>query len=262
MTDLSPRTYYGFELGNDIKNEIIYLPTLVNNFDGSGKTYIVGHKKEDINTTVYDTDMRSIYTLPTFGNIATCDILGDGISQILIYNDDNIDIYSAFETDFSVGSRSFSIQQPRQYYNVSCHNLLPISYLTTGSLSEDYTAQSQLNWIDTYVNLNMYNRFSKVPRYEFVQILAKLLNLKAEFTENFADVSRDETYYEAVGTFRSMGIISSEDNMFMPNEPITVVMANDILEKLEIPLDFKFDDNYTLAKQDAAKLILSLRDPG
>lgn len=244
------------------KNEVIYLPTLVNNFDGSGKTYIAGHKKEDISTTVYDTDMRSIYTLPTFGNIATCDILGDGVSQILIYNDDTIDIYSAFETDFSAGSRSFSIRQPRQYYNVSCHNLLPISHLTTGSLSEDYTAQSQLNWIDTYVNLNMYNRFSKVPRYEFVQILANLLNLKTEFTENFADVSRDETYYEAVGTFRSMGIISSADNMFAPNEPITVVMANDILGKLEIPLSFKFDDNYTLCKQDAAKLIISLRDSG
>ena len=25
LIDLSPRTYYGFELGNDIKNEIIYL---------------------------------------------------------------------------------------------------------------------------------------------------------------------------------------------------------------------------------------------
>lgn len=244
------------------KNETIYLPTLVYNFDGSGKMFIAGHKKEDILTTVYDGDMRSVYTLPTFGNIASADILGDGISQIIIYNDEVLDIYSYREQDFAEPFRSFSRPQSKQYYNVSCHNALPISLYASIGVSEDYQSQNPLSWTDTYVNLNLYNSFSKVSRGEFVQIMAVLMNLKESFDENFADVSKDYTYYESVGTFRSLGIISSEDNMFVPDEPITVAFANEILEKLSVPLKFKFDEKYTLSKQDAAKLILSLTEKG
>jgi len=242
------------------KNETIYLPTLVYNFDGSGKMYIAGHKKEDICTTIYDGDMRTVYTLPTFGNIASGDLMGNGISQILIYNDENIDIYSYTETDYTEACRGFSRPQSRQYYNVSCHNALPVSYYTVTSANDDYQSQNPLNWTDTYANLNIYNSFSKVSRAEFVQILAVLMNLKEEFDENFSDVSRDDNYYESIGTFRALGIISSEDNMFSPDEPITVSYANKILEKLSIPLQFKFDDKYELSKQDAAKLILSLKE--
>lgn len=243
------------------KNETIYLPTLVHNFDSTGRTYIAGHKKEDVVTTVYDGDMRSIYTLPTFGNIASGDLLGDGISQILIYNDENLDIYSFAETDYTEANRGFSRPQTKQYYNVSCHNALPISQYVTSSANDDYTTQSQLDWADTYANLNMYNSFSKVSRGEFIQILASLLNLKEEFSDNFADVARDDNYYDSIGTFRALGILSSEDNMFMPQDTITVAFANEILEKLSIPLQFKFDEKYELSKQDAAKLIISLREP-
>ena len=242
------------------KNKIIYLPTLVYNFDGSGRMYVAGHKKEDIYTTVYDGDMRSIYTLPTFGNIAAADIFGDGISQIIIYNDETLDIYSAQERDFSEPCRGFSRPQPKQLYNVSCHNALPVSTYAAASTNDDSATQSTLSWTDTYVNLNLYNSFSKVSRGEFVQILADLLNLKEGFDENFSDVPREHLYYDSVGTFRTLGIISSEDNMFAPDDAITVLYANEILEKLSSPLKFKFDDKYELSKQDASKLIISLRE--
>ena len=244
------------------KNETIYLPTLVHNFDGSGKMLIAGHKKEDVCTSVYDGDMRCVYSLPTFGNIAAADILGDGISQIIIYNDENIDIYSAKETDFTESLRGFSRPQPKNLYNVSCNNALSANAYSNISSSDESNTQGTLNWIDTYVALNQYNSFSKVSRGEFVQIMATLLNLNEDFSDNFADVPKDNTYYNSIGIFRKLEIITSEDNMFAPDVPITVLFANEILDKLSAPLRFKFDDKYQLSKQDAAKLILSLKDPG
>ena len=204
--------------------------------------------------------MRSVYTLPTFGNIAAADILGDGVSQIIIYNDEMLEIYSAKETDLSASSRAFARPQPKYLYNVSCHNASPISLYSATSYAEDVSSQTALSWTDTYVNLNLYNSFSKVSRGEFVQIMAVLLNLKADFTENFNDVPRDDTYYDSIGTFRALGVISSEDNMFAPDEPATVAYANEILEKLSVPLQFKFDDKYQLSKQDASKLIMSVKE--
>lgn len=242
------------------KNETIYLPTIVHNFDGTGRTYIAGHKKEDVLTTVYDGDMRSVYTLPTFGNIASGDLLGDGVSQILIYNDEILDIYSFEETDYSEINRGFSRPQGKPYYNVSCHNAISISQFVTSAASDEYSSQSQLNWADTYANLNLYNSFSKVSRGEFIQILASILNLKEDFSENFADVPRDDNYYDSIGTFKALGIVTAEDNMFMPSNPTTVAYANEILEKISIPLKFKFDEKYELSRQDASKLIISLRE--
>ena len=50
----------------------------------------------------------------------------------------------------------------------------------------------------------------------------------------------------------------SEDNLFSPDAPITVASANDILDRLSIPINFNFDERYELSKQDMAKLIISI----
>ncbi|MBO5060216.1 MAG: hypothetical protein J6C82_04815 [Clostridia bacterium] len=240
------------------KNETIYLPTPVTGFDTSGKTYIAGHKKEDICTTLYDGYMRACYTLPTFGNIACGDLLGDGNTQILIYNDETVDIYSAAQTDLTTAARPYPRQQPKQYYNVSLHNTLPLSQLSQGYVVDDFASQNILKWADTYSTLNRYNSFAKVSRSEFVLLLASLLNLKEEFSENFADVPKESTFYEAVGTFKKLGILKSEDNLFLPEQPITVAYANEILDKLSIPVAFNFNEKYEISKQDMARLIQSL----
>lgn len=242
------------------KNETVYLPTPVNNFDGKGQTLIAGHKKEDICTTLYDGYMRAVYTLPTFGNIVCGDLLGSGISQVIIYNDDTAEIYSYAETDFTSGVRPYSRPQPRQYYNLSVHNTLPFAQISTGYLVDDFASQNILKWAETYANLNLHNSYSKVSRSEFVLLLASLLNIKEDFSENFADVSKDSTYYDAVGSFKKLDILSSDSNMFLPDRAITVEYANSILEKLSIPLCFNFDAKYELSKQDTARLILSLNE--
>ena len=67
-------------------------------------------------------------------------------------------------------------------------------------------------------------------------------------------------YYDAVGTFRALGIVSCDDNLFLPDNPITVSDANYILDKLSIPINFNFDEKYELSKQDMARLILSITE--
>lgn len=240
------------------KNETVYLPAPVSNFDGEERLYIVGHRQEDVVTTVYDGYMRSVYTLPTFGKIACCDILGDGKSQILIYNNDTLDIYADSVTDFSQPARPYSRPQPKQYYNISKHNTLPFAQVQSGYLVDDFASQNIVKWANTYSSINMYNSFTKTSRSEFVLLLATLLKLKEEFTDNFADVTKEDAYYDAVGTFKTLGIVASEDNLFLPEKPITVLEANEILDRLSIPINFNFDLRYEISKQDMAKLILNI----
>ncbi len=240
------------------KNETIYLPTPVYGFDDSGKTYIAGHKKEDICTTLYDGYMRAVYALPTFGNIACGDIPGNSGTQILIYNDETADVYSSCETDLSVAARPYPRRQTKQFYNVSLHNTLPLSQITQGYVADDFASQNILKWADTYSALNRHNSYAKVSRLEFVLLLATLLNIKEEFSENFSDVPKDSSFYEAVGTFKKLGIVSGDDNLFLPEQPITVSYANDILEKLSIPVSFNFNESYEISKQDMARLIQNI----
>ena len=240
------------------KNETIYLPTPVNNFDGLGNFYIAGHKKEDICTTLYDGYLRACYTLPTFGNICCGDLLGDGVSQVIIYNDEIADIYSCEEIDLSSAYRPYPRPQSKLYYNVSTHNTQPLSEHTVNYLIEDYASQNTLKWADTYATLNIRNNRSKVTRAEFVVLFAVLLNLKEDFQDNFTDVVKGSYYYEYVGTFRKLGFIGGEDNMFFPEEPLCAAAANEILDKLSIPLSFVADGSYELTKQDVAQLIVNL----
>ena len=242
------------------KNETIYLATPVIGFDSRDKVYIAGHKKEDVSTTLYDGYMRPCYSLPFFGSITCGDLLGGGNSQIIIYNDETAEIYSSAETDLSMAERPYPRPQQRQYYNVSVHNTLPLSQLSSGYLVEDFASQNILKWAETYTNLNLHNSYTKVTRSEYVLILATLLHLKEDISENFADVFQDSNYYDAVGTFKKLGIIDGENNLFMPDSPITVAYANSILENLNIPLKFNFDEKYELSKQDMARLVISLTE--
>jgi len=242
------------------KNETIYTPTVLSGFDDTQNLYIIGYKKDEILSTVYDGYMRPMYTLDSFGKIASCDLLGDGITEVIIYNDEIADIYSVKITDFSEANRAFTRQQPRQCYNVSVHNLLPFSQYSAKYVAEDFAAQNIIKWAETYANINMHNSFIKVTRSEFVLLLMTLLNLKEDFSENFADVTTEDTYYNSVGTARALGIIESDDNMFRPNISVTVSYANSILKKLSIPKEFGFNENYELSKQDLARLFLSLNE--
>ncbi|MDD6214766.1 MAG: S-layer homology domain-containing protein [Firmicutes bacterium] len=239
------------------KNEIVYFPTPINNFDGLGNFYIAGHKKEDICTTLYDGYMRACYTLPTFGSICCGDLLGDGISQVIIYTDDTADIYSLKDINLHTAYRPYPRPQSRLFFNVSSHNTPPLSESTSNYLIEDYALQNTLKWADTYATLNIHNT-NKITRAEFVLLFASLLNLKEDVRDNFSDVAKGSQYYESVGTLRKLGIIEGENNLFHPDSPILVSDANEILTKLSIPLTFTPDGSRDLTKQDVARFIAKL----
>ncbi|MCR4719541.1 MAG: hypothetical protein K5768_07945, partial [Firmicutes bacterium] len=242
------------------KNETVYLPAVVYGFDKSGKTYIAGHKKEDIVTTLYDEYMRTVYTLETFGSIACCDLLGDGHMQVIIYNNDVMDIYSAYTVDLSAPARPYMRQQPRQYYNASVYNIIPKNQFSAGYISDDFASQNILKWAESYANIYLHSSYAKVTRAEFIMLLISLLNLKEDFDDNFSDVLQDTVYYQSVGTAKALKIVESADNFFLPDEDVTVSYANNVLGKLGIPKKFLFDENYTLSKQDLARLIISLKE--
>ena len=244
------------------KNETVYLPTLVYGFDNNENAYIVGHKKEDIVTTVYDGFMRTVYTLETFGNIACCDILGDGHTQIIIYNNEAVDFYSAYDTDFSLPARPYTRTQPKQYYNASVYNFLPQNQHSQGFISDDFASQNIFKWADSYANVYLHSSLAKVTRAEFIMLLITLLNLKEDFTYNFPDVESDATYYNAIGTAKALGILKDNEVLFRPDDEVTTGYANFVLNNLNFPKNFSFDENYTLSKQDLARLILSMRENG
>ena len=242
------------------KNGTVYLPTLVYNFDKTEKFYIAGHKKEDIETTVYDGYMRPLYTLDSFGNIACADILGDGSAQIIIYNDDTLRIYSYDIIDISAPVRSYTRPQQRRYYNYSVLNHIPYIKASAEFIQDDFATQNILKWASSYANVYIHSGFAKVTRAEFVTLMISLLNIKEDYYDNFADVYPDSSYYPAIGTAKKLGIVESTNNLFHPDDLITTKYANSVLEKLGVTKSFGFDGNYILSKQDLARFIVSLSE--
>ncbi len=62
----------------------------------------------------------------------------------------------------------------------------------------------------------------KITRADFMVMLVKALKLKADFTDNFADINKDAYYYEAVGIAKKLGITAGTgNNKFNPKGEIT-----------------------------------------
>jgi len=62
----------------------------------------------------------------------------------------------------------------------------------------------------------------KIIRADFVVLLVRTLELKADFDSNFDDVNPNDYYYEALGIAKKLGIAKGVgDNKFMPKENIT-----------------------------------------
>ncbi|PYG88242.1 S-layer family protein [Ruminiclostridium sufflavum DSM 19573] len=61
-----------------------------------------------------------------------------------------------------------------------------------------------------------------ISRADFLVLLIKLLDLKAEITDNFSDISSNAYYYQAVGIAKQLGITSGEgNNKFNPKGEIS-----------------------------------------
>lgn len=63
---------------------------------------------------------------------------------------------------------------------------------------------------------------ASISRGDFLAVLVTLLDIKADFTENFYDVPVGSSYYNAVGIAKQLGITTGTGSgLFEPNAPIT-----------------------------------------
>lgn len=109
---------------------------------------------------------------------------------------------------------------------------------------------------------------SDIKRADFMLLLVRMLNLKAEVTDNFGDVSEDMYYYEALGIAKALGLTNGMgNNKFNPEASITrqdmFVLAYRVLQMQKAALEnadegaiSTFDDFSKIA--DYAKEALSV----
>ncbi|MBM7616231.1 family 10 glycosylhydrolase [Alkaliphilus hydrothermalis] len=83
------------------------------------------------------------------------------------------------------------------------------------------------------VNTGMFGPSLNTKRGDFILMVVRALNLKADFKDNFSDVSKATYYYHAIGVARELGLAGGYGDKFNPNGNITredmmVIMARAI----------------------------------
>lgn len=99
---------------------------------------------------------------------------------------------------------------------------------------------------------------NNIKRADYMLLLVRMLGLEAEVTENFADVSKDSYYYEALGVAKKLGLSTGVgDNKFNPEASITrqdmFVLAYRILEMQNVEMD-SADDTAINAFKDYSNI--------
>lgn len=122
------------------------------------------------------------------------------------------------------------------------------------------------------ISAHLHDPSSNITRADFLKLLIATLDLRAEVTDNFIDVNKNDYYYEAVGIAKALGIANGVGGgRFEPKTPITrqdvMVMVDRALKVAKIHLDdvtdstlFSFDDADEVAdyaKTSVEKLIKS-----
>lgn len=61
----------------------------------------------------------------------------------------------------------------------------------------------------------------QTKRCDFMLMIVRALNLKADYTDNFKDAAKGSYYYDAVGIAKALGVAKGSDNRFNPESNIT-----------------------------------------
>jgi len=74
---------------------------------------------------------------------------------------------------------------------------------------------------------DLYNPKANITRADFMKFLVSTLDLHVDFTDNFADISKDAYYYNAAGIAKKLGIINGvgEDKF----DPLAEITRQDIM---------------------------------
>jgi hypothetical protein len=92
--------------------------TVVHNFDGKGSDYMIAyHRGGGLPPGLYDGYMHCIATFPIDGQFMWGDLLGNGSTQIVAYDNEKACIFSSVRFDPKQPGTGKPLPQPKRLYN-------------------------------------------------------------------------------------------------------------------------------------------------
>ncbi|MCX7715596.1 MAG: S-layer homology domain-containing protein [Clostridia bacterium] len=237
------------------------IATTIHNFDGKGSDHLLAYRRSGLPAAIYDGYMNPVFTFPFDGHVMWTDLIGDGQSQILIYSDDEVQIFSASETDLSKATVPYTRPQPKRLYNWTRYwgsEMDPARY-AVNYITGDFTNSDVFAWAQKYAQSSPSDASDEIKRADFAVLLVNALNLHAYETKNFADIKKTDYFYDAVGILKKLGIAQASDNLFKPKDTITAGDAADMAAKASGKSISVQDMNSGLTKGEAAKIIMALK---
>ncbi|MDO5398313.1 MAG: S-layer homology domain-containing protein [bacterium] len=230
--------------------------TTIHNFDRGAQDYILAYRRSDTAGGVYDAKMNPIFEFPFDGHIMWTDLTGDGLSQILLYDDEKIAIFSTEKTDLSKAAVPYTRPQPKRLYNWTRYwgsEMNPSQY-AVNYITGDFTTNDISAWAHKCALERVDN--SLVTRADFIVLLVNALNLKAYERSNFNDILPRDYYYEAAGIAKKLNIVTGDT--FNPDKPITAGEATEMLKKVNIALSINLPTGTVFTKWQVAKIFSAI----
>lgn len=113
-------------------------------------------------------------------------------------------------------------------------------------------------------DIGRFNPGQNTKRGDFLLMVVRALNLKADFKDNFTDVKNNSYYYDAIGISKALGIAKGDGNNFNPEGNITredmMVLIVRALEASDKNLD-EADEQSLIKFSDAGLISSYAREP-
>jgi len=228
------------------------IATTIHNFDGKNSDHLLAYRRGGLPAAIYDGYMNPVFTFPFDGHIMWTDLVGDGQSQILIYSDDEVHIYSAEKIDLTKAKVPYSRPQPKRLYDWTRYwgsEMDPKQY-AVNYITGDFTSVDVGAWAKSKIA----DKDKELSRADFIVLVVNALGLAAYERNNFSDVLTRDYFANAVSIAKKLGIVKGVDNRIKPREIITVDEAVDIISKAS-GKNISTDKSGNLTKGTAAELI-------
>lgn len=252
--------YHGNPLPGDIHTLIGdgLIFSALHGFDNLSRDLLLTYCRGGVPATIYDGHMNAVYSLPFDAQVAQGDLLGDGTAQILVYNDEKIEIYSAVECDLLRAAVPYTRPQPKQFYNMTrflCGEMNPEQY-SLGYITGNFATNDLAAWAVRCAAGDTADAYTTISRADFTLLLVRALGLRAYDREGFADVYPRDYFAGAVNTAKKLGIIEGNLGRFNPYAPMTAEAAVDMINLAG--RECVCTGEGELSKRSAAQIVLEL----